>query len=344
MKKILASLMAAALLTCGTAMAQDKPEVDTVRWARANSGNVLVTLAKNNGYLKDVGINVIEIPLNSTSDALTALNAKQVDVTSNNGTNNPLQFMARGSDFTIVGGYMLKGMYIVARKGTGWHGISDFVGKKIAAPKSQTWITGPLMWAGHNIDDVQWLTYSTNSDRLTAVIKGEADYASLSGDLLFRVNNMKNQLEIVVWADQLQPNYGCCRMNMNSDFVKANPKTVKLLLKALIRSEQYLLAHPDESVKILAKELHANEDFVAAYLKNPNYRPSVDPVRNAVKTTWKIMMDTGFLPESAKNYDLDAHINVDLYKAALDELIAERYDEDPKFYDDRLAFFKANNF
>lgn len=344
MKKILASLMAAALLTCGTAMAQDKPEVDTVRWARANSGNVLVTLAKNNGYLKDVGINVIEIPLNSTSDALTALNAKQVDVTSNNGTNNPLQFMARGSDFTIVGGYMLKGMYIVARKGTGWHGISDFVGKKIAAPKSQTWITGPLMWASHNIDDVQWLTYSTNSDRLTAVIKGEADYASLSGDLLFRVNNMKNQLEIVVWADQLQPNYGCCRMNMNSDFVKANPKTVKLLLKALIRSEQYLLAHPDESVKILAKELHANEDFVAAYLKNPNYRPSVDPVRNAVKTTWKIMMDTGFLPESAKNYDLDAHINVDLYKAALDELIAERYDEDPKFYDDRLAFFKANNF
>lgn len=344
MKKILASLMAAALLTCGTAMAQDKPEVDTVRWARANSGNVLVTLAKNNGYLKDVGINVIEIPLNSTSDALTALNAKQVDVTSNNGTNNPLQFMARGSDFTIVGGYMLKGMYIVARKGTGWHGISDFVGKKIAAPKSQTWITGPLMWAGHNIDDVQWLTYSTNSDRLTAVIKGEADYASLSGDLLFRVNNMKNQLEIVVWADQLQPNYGCCRMNMNSDFVKANPKTVKLLLKALIRSEQYLLAHPDESVKILAKELHANEDFVAAYLKNPNYRPSVDPVRNAVKTTWKIMMDTGFLPESAKNYDLDAHINADLYKAALDELIAERYDEDPKFYDDRLAFFKANNF
>ena len=323
MKKILASLLAVVLLTAGTAMAQDKPEVDTVRWARANSGNVLVTLAKNNGYLKDVGINVIEIPLNSTSDALTALNAKQVDVTSNNGTNNPLQFMAKGSDFTIVGGYMLKGMYIVARKGTGWHGVSDFIGKKIAAPKSQTWITGPLMWAGYNIDDVTWLTYSTNSDRLTSVIKGEAD---------------------VVWAYQLQPNYGCCRMNMNSDFVKANPKTVKLLLKALIRSEQYLLSHPDESVKILAKELHASEDFVAAYLKNPNYRPSVDPVRNAVKATWKIMMDTGFLPESAKNYDLDAHINVDLYKEALDELIAERYDEDPAFYDDRIAFFKANNF
>ena len=64
MKKLLFFLLAVCL-TCGSAMAQDKPEVSTVRWARANSGNVLVTLAKNNGYLKEVGINVIEIPLNS---------------------------------------------------------------------------------------------------------------------------------------------------------------------------------------------------------------------------------------------------------------------------------------
>lgn len=128
-----------------------------------------------------------------------------------------------------------------------------------------------------------------------------------------------------------------------SIFVKANPKTVKLILKALIRSEQYLLSHPDESVKILAKELKATEEFVAAYLKNPNYRPSVDPVRKSVKQTWQIMKETGFLPESASNYDLDAHINIALYQEALEELIAERRNEDPAFYDERMAFFKANN-
>ena len=31
-------------------------------------------------------------------------------------------------------------------------------------------------------NDVEWLTYSTNSDRLAAVVSGEADYAVLSGD------------------------------------------------------------------------------------------------------------------------------------------------------------------
>ena len=31
---------------------KDVPEVKKVRWARANSGNVLVTLAKHNGYCR----------------------------------------------------------------------------------------------------------------------------------------------------------------------------------------------------------------------------------------------------------------------------------------------------
>lgn len=340
-KLLLLSLIVALTLT--SCLYAETPEVTKIRWARANSGNVLVTLAQNNGYLKEYGLEVIEMPLNSTNDALTALSTKQVDVTSNNGTNNPLQFMAAGSDFTIVGGYMLKGMYIVAKKGTGWKGIGDLVGKKLATSKSQTWVTGPLLAAGYSLDDVIWLTYSTNSDRLAAVIAGEADYACLSGDLLFRVGNLKDVIEIVAWADDLMPDYGCCRMNMHTDFVKANPVTVKLLLKALIRAEQYLRANPDESVKILAKELNASEEFVAAYLKNPNYIPSVDPVKHSIKATWDIMMKTGFLSPEAKNYDLDSHINIELYKAALDELVAERRDEDPEFYDGRLEFFKAHN-
>ncbi|MBQ3585739.1 MAG: ABC transporter substrate-binding protein, partial [Synergistaceae bacterium] len=316
MKKLL-SLSLIVILTLTSCLYAETPEVTKIRWARANSGNVLVTLAQNNGYLKEYGLEVIEMPLNSTNDALTALSTKQVDVTSNNGTNNPLQFMAAGSDFTIVGGYMLKGMYIVAKKGTGWKGIGDLVGKKLATSKSQTWVTGPLLAAGYSLDDVIWLTYSTNSDRLAAVIAGEADYACLSGDLLFRVGNLKDVIEIVAWADDLMPDYGCCRMNMHTDFVKANPVTVKLLLKALIRAEQYLRANPDESVKILAKELNASEEFVAAYLKNPNYIPSVDPVKHSIKATWDIMMKTGFLSPEAKNYDLDSHINIELYKAAL---------------------------
>ena len=324
----------------------DEPETSKIVWARANSGNIFVTLAQKNGYFADYGLEVEEKPVDTTNDALTALGNGAVDVTSNNGTNNPLSQIAAGQDFTMVGGYMLKGMYIVAKAGTGWSGVADLVGKKFAGPASQTAITGALLEAGYDpINDVEWLTYSTNSDRLSAVVAGEADYAVLSGDLLFTVGNMSD-LEIVAWLEDLTPNYGCCRMNMRTQFVNENPNTVKLILKALLKSECYLNANEDECVTILANELSTPEEYVAAYLKNENYVPSVDPVRNSILHTWDVMVATGFIEEeAAATIDIDAdHINTALYKQALDELVEEsKGSDDEAFYAERVEFFEANN-
>ena len=326
--------------------AGDEPETSKIVWARANSGNIFVTLAQKNGYFADYGLEVEEKAVDSTTDALTALGNGAVDVTSNNGTNNPLSQIAAGQDFTMVGGYMLKGMYIVAKAGTGWSGVADLVGKKFAGPASQTAITGALLEAGYDpINDVEWLTYSTNSDRLSAVVAGEADYAVLSGDLLFTVGNMSD-LEIVAWLEDLTPNYGCCRMNMRTQFVNENPNTVKLILKALLKSECYLNANEDECVTILANELSTPEEYVAAYLKNENYVPSVDPVRNSILHTWDVMVATDFIEEeAAATIDIDAdHINTALYKQALDELVEEsKGSDDEAFYAERVEFFEANN-
>ena len=323
---------------------EEKPEVSEIHWARANSGNVFVTIAKQKGYFDEVGLNIIEDPVDSTADALTALGNGKVDATSNQGTNNPLSYISQGQDFTIVGGYMLKGMYIVAKKGTEWNGVTDLVGKKFAGPASQTAITGALLKEGFDpINDVEWLTYSTNSDRLAAVVNGEADYAVLSGDLLFSVGNM-DDIEICAWLDDLTPNYGCCRMNMRTDFVNENPVTVKLLLKALIKAECYFNANKEECVSILAKEIGAEEDYVKAYLMNENYVPSVDPVKNSVIETWNVMKETGFLDEGADSVNVADHIDTTYYKQALDELVEESAGtDDEAFYKERVEFFEANN-
>ena len=324
---------------------KEVPEVSTITWARANSGNIFVTLATQLGYFDEYGLKVVEAPVASSTEALTALGAGQVDVTSNQGTNNPLAQIAAGQDFTIVGGYMLQGMYLVAKTGTGWNGPADLIGKKVAAPASTTTITGPLLDLGYDpIKDVEWLTYSTNSDRLTAVIAGEADYAYLSGDLLFTVGN-NPEVEIVRFASDpdLSPAYGCCRINMRTEVVKKNPITVKLMLKALIRAQAYFEANVDECVGILANEIGASEEYVAAYLKNPNYKIAVDPVKNSVLKTWEVMGATGFLPEGSENLDIESHINTELYETALNEVIAEHGDEYPEFFAERLAFFDQYN-
>lgn len=324
----------------------EKPEVSTIHWARANSGNIFVSLAQKKGYFKEYGLNVIEDPVKSTNDALTALGVGKVDVTSNNGTDNPLRFIAQGQDFTIVGGYMLKGMYIVAKNETPWDGPLSLIGKKIACPASATAITGALLDLGHDpINEVEWLTYSTNNDRLSAVIAGEADYALLSGDLLQKVGEMSNQIRIVAWSDDLTKNYGCCRMNMRTKFTKDNPITTKLLLKAVLRAECDYNKNIDEAVSILCEEIDKDKDYVEAYLKNPNYRASVDPVKKSVEKTWDVMCKTGFIEKDAQErVVVDDHINTSFYKQALDELLEEyKGTEDEAFYQGRLTFFNENN-
>jgi len=322
----------------------EKPEVSEIHWARANSGNILVTIAKQQGYFDEYGLNVIEDPVDSSGAALTALQTEQVDVTSNQGTNGPLGFIGKGSDFTIVGGYMLKGMYIVGRKETEYKDVTSLKGSKFAYNGIHP-VTGlALLDAGLDPrTDVEWLPYETNSDRLAAVIAGEADYAVLSGDQLLTVGS-NDEIEIKAWLNDLVPNYGCCRMNMNTSFVKSNPVATKLLLKALIRAEEWYLAHKEECVKILAKEIDADEDYVAAYLLNENYVSSVDPCKKAVIKTWDAMVKMGLIDEDeAQKINIEDHINTDLYKQALDECVAEFHDEDPEFYDGRIEFFEQNN-
>jgi NitT/TauT family transport system substrate-binding protein len=154
-----------------------------------------------------------------------------------------------------------------------------------------------------------------------------------------------DEIEIVVYLSDpgLTPAYGCCRMNLRTDFVKKNPTAVKLMLKALIRAQAYFEANKDESVRILAKEIDVSEEYVAAYLLNENYKPSVDPVKNRVIRVWDILKATSFLPVQADSIDITEHINTEFYKTALDEVINEHYDEYPDFFDGRLAFFEEYN-
>ncbi len=93
-------------------------ETKKVTWAQGASGNVLVSIAKDQGYFDEVGVEVEEVPLDEGQ--LEAVRTGQVDIASNSGTMRPLQMIASGDDMAIIGGFMLTGcMPVVARRGSG---------------------------------------------------------------------------------------------------------------------------------------------------------------------------------------------------------------------------------
>lgn len=334
--------------TAGTTEEKETPETAHIKWGRGMSGNALVTVAKKLGYFEEYGLEVEEIDMES--GASTALSAGQIDIVSNDGTVTPLQQIAAGEEFTIFGGHMLTGCTpIVAKPGTEWNGVESFVGKTVVGASAATYsFTGPLLELGYNPStDVNWMSVPTQADRVAAVISGEADYAALGTGIMYELENMidSGELEILCYQSDIMPNYSCCRMFTRTNFIEENPITFKLLLKALIRAQAYYEANKEEVVAWTAENIGATEEYVSAYMLNDDYRVNADPIKNPVLKAWSILEETGILDENAAKIDIEEHINTELYKKALDELMGEEeiYNENKEFFDTQLKFFEENN-
>ena len=205
------------------------PEVTTVKWNSGTSKNVLITIANEKGYFEDEGITIEEVPADENNSAMALLASGKVDVVSNAGTSNPLDQISQGVDLTIFGGHMVQGaMPIIAKKGTEWNGVQDFVGKKVVANTSYFALTGAVMNLGEEnpLEAVEWIEGMDYPDALAMVERGEADYA-LQGTGNVQTCKESGTVDIVSWQGDIMPDYSCCRMVAQTDFVKNNPNTLK---------------------------------------------------------------------------------------------------------------------
>ena len=325
--------------------AKEVPETSVVRWNYGTSGNILVFIAEEKGYFADEGISLEIVPATANADAMQLLASNKVDGVSNSGTSNPLQQIASGVDLTVFGGHMVNGcMPVIAKTGTEWKGVESLIGKKFACNPSYFAFTGAVMDLGYDkpLEALEWISYTNYNDAAAAVLKGEVDFA-LQGTGQNLSASTTEGIEIVCYQSDIMPNYSCCRMVASTDFVKNNPITVKCILKALMRAQADYEANKEEAVKLMAKKIEASEEYVAAYMLNDHYTVSVDPLKNSVIRAWGILDKTGFLSETAKNINIEDHINTDLYEQALAEAKAEYGAENPDFYAGLESFYAEND-
>lgn len=324
---------------------KEVPETSVIRWTYGNSGFVLLTIAEKMGYLEEAGLTIEYVNATANADAMALLASGQTDVASNSGTSNPLQQIASGVDLTVFGGHMVNGcMPVIAKKGTEFNGMQDMIGKRFACNPAYFAFTGAVMDLGYEkpLEALEWVTYTNYSDAMAAVLKGEVDFA-LQGTGQTMTCKTMDDIEIVCYQSDIMPNYSCCRLVAPTKFVEENPITIKLLLKALIRAQAYYETNKEECVALQAEKIGATEEYVAAYMMDPHYLVSVDPLKNSVIRAWNILDATGFLSEDAKNMNIEDHINTEIFEQALAEVTEEHGAEAPEFYASVKTFYEENN-
>lgn len=322
----------------------DPPEQEVVRLALNDSGHILNAIAMEQGYLEDEGITVEYVYTETDSDAFEGIRNGTIDIASNSGTNLPLQMISEGMDLTIFAGYLLTGcMPIFARKETEWTDIRDMIGKTVACEPNMYAITGPLLDMGYDpLKQIKWYNPENQMDRIRAVLDGEADYGLVGTALNYEV--LQNpDLKILTYAADVLPEYSCCRAEALSTWVNENPNTVKALLRAWIRAMAFYEANHEEAVNIAVRAIDQEDEVIRAYVDNPRFDLNTGPMKKSVKRAWDYMGRLGLLSKEASDINIDDHINVSLYKQALDECQKKYGSENMKFYEKMQAQFAKNN-
>lgn len=319
-------------------------EDGVVRWVRGHSGNLMMTMARHNGYLDEYGLKVEEVPMQTTDESFAAVKGNQVDIVSNAGTNTPLQRIATGDDLVIFGGHMVEGgMFLVGRPDSEYKDMSSLIGKKVASDPSQYVISGPLLEMGYNPkEDVDWVQVGNSSEAISALKSGQVEFAEIGTESAYQVKNDPD-IKIIGKFGDIMDKYSCCRMETALRFIKEKPNTTKALVKALLRGMKAYHDDPEQAAKLLAEELDMPVEFVEAYALDSGYEINPDPLYNSIVRAWAYLDELGLLDENAKNINLRDHVDVELYKEALDEVIEEVGDEDPEYWQGQLDYFNKYN-
>ncbi|AOY77490.1 ABC transporter substrate-binding protein [Clostridium formicaceticum] len=310
--------------------------------AQATSGQVFQFLAEDKGYLEEEGIDVELVYINNGSDAFSALSSGQVDVISTYGTGGPLIQIANGQEFTIFGGYMIIGATpVFAMPDTVYNSVEDFRGKKIAIMRGGTpdiVLKGILYDAGFDLEkDVTFVEMKRNPDVMEAVRNGEVDFGAVSTG--FELQIAEAGMKIVLWPDELWPNHSCCRMIAKTSWLEENPEAAQKLLRAYLRAEEAMQEDMDRVVALTVENLDMTVETAKSFLLSPHMIYETDPYKNSVITMWKKMQSFGYIVDPS--IDIEDHINISNYKAALDSLI-ERYPDSP-FFQKKLVMFEEHN-
>ena len=324
------------------------------------TGNIRVTidiLAKELGYFdeEEVGFTAVNLGGN---DALTAIEAENdsLDLLTA-GFVADLQHIGQGRDLTFIAGTAVEGGALIAKKGQAAQyrdpntviNFDKFETTKFGLTRNEaSWIVTRQYLKENNpdfdeaIDDENGNLVKYFSDAqytAQAVQRGEIGigYLPLEYALLYADSY---DVEIIVAAGDLQPEYVCCREVTAKNTYEEKYEAFVAYERARIRAWEFysIPSNQDRVVRIVSDYSGKEADYVRTYLYGGVTKFSTDPNSKGIKAYVTAARNAGVLQQDV---DISQNISTGAYKEALDSLIEENPTNE--FYQQKLSLFNEYN-
>lgn len=251
-------------------------ETNNVLYAKPITLNaLLVFTALEEGFFEDEGLKVITRQFSAGRLALDAVLTGNADFSSMSETPF-MHSVLQGNDVVIVATISThKEAKGIARKDKGISKPKDLKGKKIATlpgTNSDYFMHVFLEKNGLNPKDVQIVSLPP-PEMVSSLIRGDIDaYFAWEPHIFFAKKELGDN-SIIFEPKELYN--GTANIIMKRDFVKNNPETVKKLIKALLKSEEFVRNNRKRAAEIAEIHTGMNKETLSNIYNDYNFKVEI---------------------------------------------------------------------
>jgi NitT/TauT family transport system substrate-binding protein len=301
-----------------------------------STAHLLAFVAKEEGYFEEEGLNVTLTQFSSASELSTGLESGKLDVAFI-GSVPSLTFQSQGHDLTIFGGAMSNGHGYVIKPELVKDLKDDEIdinvlkGKNVASVKNsiqdaelQLILKDEGIEIGEGDDKVNIVYFDSQKDAYAAIQGHEIDaasvyspYASLAQAAGYKVVYTCNEI------DRFK-NQPCCRQVATTSAIFERPNSYNAFERALIKAYKLYQDNHEKTVEDVKKYIDIDSDYIDYEVYGGLSTSSPDPDKTATLELKDDIVNLGY----TSDYDAEKLYNTDVYKKALDSIIAENPDDE----------------
>ena len=312
----------------------------------ATTGHILGFVAKEEGFFEEEGLDVEITRFSSAAEMAAALEGAKLDAAFF-GSVPAVTFQSQGRDLTIFGGAMSNGHGYVIKKESmeqGKEGLELLVDKNVAVAKYSVMdaeLQQLLKEAGIEVGDgagqVHIQYFDTPGDCYASLSNQEIDASCVFPPYISRAE--KEGYEKVYLCAEMESckDQPCCRAIAETTNFKDNPEKFVAFERAIIKAYKFYQENHEETIADAANYIDLDQDILEMELYGGYGRSYPDPDKKATIAFKDVLLDLGII----EDYDIEPLYNLDIYREALDSIIAEYPDDE--IYQELAKHFKECN-
>ena len=298
-----------------------------------STAHLLGFVAREEGYFQEEGLNVDLIQFSSAAELSTGLESGKLDVAFI-GSVPTLTFQSKGHDLTVFGGAMTNGHgYVIKPEYTegleSWD-ISILKGRNVASVKNsvqdaelQILLKNADIEIGEGEDKVNIIYFDSQKDAFAALQNGSIDAASVYSPYASLAEGLDYKIVYRCSEEEALKNQPCCRQVASTEALQQYPNAYIAFERALLKAYKFTQENEEQTIKDVKKYIDIDEDYIRTEVYGGYGTSNPDPDKQGIVALKQTIVELGY----TEDYDIEPLYNTDIYKAALDSILAENSDE-----------------